>query len=62
VSNERPGVTLRAFSMEFFELYSRHWKSKTLEKNESAFRLHIVPLLGERWVHTIERQDVEQWF
>ncbi|MCY9855707.1 hypothetical protein [Vibrio mediterranei] len=48
--------------MEFFELYSRHWKSKTLEKNESAFRLHIVPLLGERWVHTIERQDVEQWF
>ncbi|MCY9855992.1 tyrosine-type recombinase/integrase [Vibrio mediterranei] len=62
VTNERPVVTLRAFSVEFFERYSRHWKPKTLEKNESAFRLHIAPLLGERWVHTIERQDVEQWF
>ncbi|MGR5299416.1 integrase arm-type DNA-binding domain-containing protein, partial [Vibrio mediterranei] len=62
VSNERPVVTLRTFSVEFFERYSRHWKPKTLGKNESAFRLHIAPLLGERWVHTIERQDVEQWF
>ncbi|MGX9522672.1 tyrosine-type recombinase/integrase [Vibrio mediterranei] len=62
VSNERPVVTLRAFSVEFFERYSRHWKPKTLEKNESAFRLHIAPLLGERWGHSIERQEVEQWF
>lgn len=57
-----PSITLKVFAQEFFARYPRHWKPKTLVKNESAFRLHIAPYLGDREVHSIERCDVEQWF
>ncbi|KFA99424.1 tyrosine-type recombinase/integrase [Vibrio sp. ER1A] len=57
-----PNITLSVFSEEFFRRYPRHWKPRTLKKNESAFRLHIAPMLGERPVHTLERSDIERWF
>ncbi|MFA0286820.1 tyrosine-type recombinase/integrase, partial [Vibrio sp. 10N.222.45.F7] len=57
-----PSITLKAFGQEFFKRYPRHWKSRTLIKNESAFRLQIAPYLGDREVQSIVRNDVEQWF
>ncbi|PMN11771.1 site-specific recombinase [Vibrio splendidus] len=57
-----PSITLQAFGQEFFERYPRHWKPRTLKKNESAFRLQIAPYLGDREVQSIVRNDVEQWF
>ncbi|MGD8116447.1 tyrosine-type recombinase/integrase [Vibrio sp. TRT 29B02] len=57
-----PSMTLQTFGQEFFARYPRHWKPSTLKKNESAFRLHIAPYLGDREVQSIVRHDVEQWF
>ncbi|MGX9522736.1 tyrosine-type recombinase/integrase [Vibrio mediterranei] len=57
-----PPITLKDFAQEFFTRYPRHWKPRTLAKNESAFRLHIAPYLEGREVLSIERSDVEQWF
>ncbi|NOI26113.1 tyrosine-type recombinase/integrase [Vibrio mediterranei] len=57
-----PPITLKDFAQEFFKRYPRHWKPRTLAKNESAFRLYIAPYLEDRKVLSIERHDVEQWF
>lgn len=57
-----PTLTLCAFAQEFFKRYPRHWKPSTFIKNESTFRLHIAPVLGERLVHTLERADIERLF
>jgi len=57
-----PSITLQVFAQEFFKRYPRHWKPSTLKKNESAYRLHIAPYLGDRDVQSFERSDIEQWF
>ncbi|WP_338116652.1 tyrosine-type recombinase/integrase [Vibrio brasiliensis] len=62
VKEALPQITLQSFAQEFFQRYPRHWKPRTLIKNQSAFRLHIAPMLGDRLVHTIEHRDVEGWF
>ena len=57
-----PTITVQAFGQEFFKRYPRHWKPRTLKKNESAFRLHIAPYLGGKEVKSIDRNEVERWF
>ncbi|MEZ8330750.1 tyrosine-type recombinase/integrase (plasmid) [Vibrio splendidus] len=57
-----PTITVQAFGQEFFKRYPRHWKPRTLKKNESAFRLHIAPYLGDKEVKSIDRNEVERWF
>ncbi len=57
-----PPITLQAFAQEFFQRYPRHWKPRTLSKNESAFRLHLAPFFGGMLVQDIERKAIEKWF
>ncbi|CAM3065636.1 LysE/ArgO family amino acid transporter [Vibrio neptunius] len=53
-----PSITLQAFGQKFFKRYPPHWKPDTVKKNESAFRLQIVPYLADREVESLVRKEV----